>query len=143
MFAVSARPNRSTVLNWGGDCYDACDKKTGYCEAFCGAGNACCRFGDPFNAPQCHGILEWGSKDRYTCVVPALDEYQLSPPPLGGQVRNWGADCWSACGNLSGACPDFCGVGSACCSFRNVHDQLECQGIVQWGSKEHYTCVAP
>eukprot|EP00443_Scrippsiella_acuminata_P062334 CAMPEP_0115394948 /NCGR_PEP_ID=MMETSP0271-20121206/12532_1 /TAXON_ID=71861 /ORGANISM="Scrippsiella trochoidea, Strain CCMP3099" /LENGTH=890 /DNA_ID=CAMNT_0002818641 /DNA_START=71 /DNA_END=2741 /DNA_ORIENTATION=+ len=141
-FQVQGLRNGSSVLNWGADCKTACNK-SGFCEEFCGAGNACCLFGDAAAAPECHGILRWGSKDRYTCVAPVDQTYFLSPSPYGQRVLNWGQDCWSPCGEGGGACPNFCGIGNACCRFGSTKDPPECHGVSQWGSKEKHTCVAP
>jgi len=37
-----------------------------------------------------------------------------------------GRDCWNLCDKMTGACPDFCGYGKACCMKDNPNQAYEC-----------------
>lgn len=138
---ITADPPKGTVVkNWAADCWSECKSMAGYCPEFCGMGNACCRFNSPQAPPECQGIMDFGAKDRHTCVAPVSPVWQLQ---LNSTVQNWGQDCWAGCRNSPGACPDFCGVGNACCRFGGLEDPPECHGILDWGAKNHHTCVKP
>jgi len=141
-FVTAKAPEGREVAHWGDECMSACNN-SGFCRGFCGLGNACCLFGEASDPLECQGILQWGSKDRYTCVAPASVAFELAPKPLGAQVEHWAEDCWILCGERGGACPQFCGKGNACCRFGSTQDPAECRGILDWGSKEQHTCVRP
>ena len=59
-------------------------------------------------------------------------------------VENEGIDCWSPCGNRSGACPGFCGAGGACCRPGRDKNNVACRlGTLESSAcpKQH-CCVA-
>ena len=56
------------------------------------------------------------------------------PPPLPPP-----ADCWYPCGHRAGACPSFCGNGSACCK-QGSNDPLPCPASMP--DFPVHTCVA-
>merc|ERR1740121_2590399 len=90
--------------------------------------------------PECQGIMHYGAQDKYTCVAPVNPLWQIQ---VKSDVQNWGQDCWWSCGETGGSCPEFCGIGNACCRFGHPGDPPECHGIVEWGAKNHHTCVKP
>ena len=51
-------------------------------------------------------------------------------------VENEGIDCWSPCGNRSGACPGFCGAGGACCRPGRDKNNVACR----FGTLESAVC---
>ena len=51
-------------------------------------------------------------------------------------VENEGIDCWSPCGNRSGACPSFCGAGGACCRPGRDKNNVACR----FGTLESAVC---
>jgi len=54
------------------DCWEPCGSKPGYCENFCGRGNACCRkSGDDFVPPECSGVYNFYTP-HYECIRPAV-----------------------------------------------------------------------
>jgi len=59
-------------------------------------------------------------------------------------VENEGIDCWSPCGNRSGACPSFCGAGGACCRPGRDKNNVACRFVTLESAvcpKQH-CCVA-
>jgi len=134
-------PEGMTIKNWGQDCWPAC-KEAGLCQEFCGMGNACCKFGESSDPPECHDVYNYGSKDRHTCVAPEVATFKTVEEPTDANVQHWGQDCWDDCDG-AGYCPDFCGLGNACCRFGSTKDPVECQGIAEFGSKDRHTCVTP
>jgi len=142
LYRVMATPSNN-VLHWAEDCSLDCKGQSGFCDGFCGLGNACCRFGDVADSLECGGILEWGTKDVHTCVRPTSPAYMVAERPSEGSVLNWGQDCSKGCGIQAGYCQEFCGVGNVCCRFGAPDDPAECLGITEWGTKDAYTCVAP
>lgn len=138
-FKAAPKVENSTIKNYGSDCWAMCDG-AGYCPDFCGNGNACCRFGATKDPAECHGVWEFGAKDRHTCVAPVNAVWKVKTE---SDVKNWGEDCWSECNAVGGVCPDFCGEGNACCRFGSGLDPPECHGIQKWGAKDKHTCVRP
>jgi len=138
-FKTAPKTNETSVLQWGNDCWQACDG-AGYCPKFCGMGNACCRFGSAKDPAECKGVADFGAKDRHTCVAPVDVTWKVQ---TNSTVKQWGEDCWSACNRIGGVCPDFCGLGNACCAFGSGEDPPECHGIAEWGAKDKHTCVRP
>lgn len=139
-FITAEAPEGVNIKHWGTDCKPGCNSTAGYCPGFCGTGNACCRFQSATDPQECHGILQFGAKDRYTCVAPVNPVWQIK---VKSDVQFWGQDCWAPCGERGGVCPNFCGIGNACCKFGDPYDPQECQGVLDWGAKDHHTCVKP
>ena len=57
----------SSVNHAGRDCWYECGG-SGFCS-WCGAGNACCRFGAHFDAEECSGATEFSSTQHHVCVA--------------------------------------------------------------------------
>jgi len=54
------------------DCWEACGQKPGYCDHFCGQGNACCRkSGDKIVPNECEQVYTFYTP-HYECVVPTV-----------------------------------------------------------------------
>lgn len=87
-------------------------------------------------------VLTAGPVERYwmfgSAEGPAEPPYPpVFPPPP--------ANCWPPCGSRSGACPDFCGAGSACCKlnhgmFGSYGDPWPCPQSMP--SFDTHTCTA-
>lgn len=60
-----------TPDHWGGDCWQACHRRSGEC-AWCGHGMACCKHWAPYDPPVCQQVpLEnYGTVSHHTCVNP-------------------------------------------------------------------------
>jgi len=50
-------------------------------------------------------------------------------------------ECFAKCGNRSGYCEYFCGVGKACCSQGSMNDKRECQSASTFTARGKYECV--
>lgn len=119
------------------DCWEACGKKSGECEA-CGgsaaasdrseAAGQCCRLG--YIGGSCDGTM--GISERHTCI-----DYRTRGTPLDYQTDGDlnGAHCLESCGK-SGEC-DACGAGGMCCRVGYVGGG--CDGSM--GISEYHTCV--
>eukprot|EP00933_Yihiella_yeosuensis_P071114 TRINITY_DN79304_c0_g1_i1.p1 TRINITY_DN79304_c0_g1~~TRINITY_DN79304_c0_g1_i1.p1 ORF type:complete len:470 (+),score=74.81 TRINITY_DN79304_c0_g1_i1:97-1506(+) len=59
------------IRHYAWNCWTHCGRKGGFCENFCGAGNACCRYGFP-GPPECKGIGFWPVYSFHTCVIASL-----------------------------------------------------------------------
>lgn len=62
-----AAKDAAPLVQVGGDCYESCGKKSGYCN-FCGKGNACCRYGWQ-SVDGCRGVVSY-SVHKHECVWP-------------------------------------------------------------------------
>lgn len=62
-----AAKDAAPLVQVGGDCYESCGKKSGYCN-FCGKGNACCRYGWQ-SVDGCKGVQSY-SVHKHECVWP-------------------------------------------------------------------------
>ena len=107
------------------DCWEACGKKSGDCEA-CGGSKQCCRLG--YIGGSCDGTV--GISERHTCI--GLSDCQEACSE-GGDLN--GAHCLESCGK-SGEC-DACGAGGMCCRAGYVGGG--CDGSM--GISEYHTCV--
>jgi len=141
LYFVQIGVRDESVQHWGKDCLQACGD-AGYCQEFCGMGNACCKFGTSSDPAECQGVDMYGSKDRHTCVKPVRPEYVVAEMPKNTTIKNWGQDCWVAC-NQGGQCDEFCGTGNACCRFKSEKDPPACHGVVDFGAKDRHTCIVP
>eukprot|EP00930_Biecheleria_cincta_P001750 TRINITY_DN102854_c0_g1_i1.p1 TRINITY_DN102854_c0_g1~~TRINITY_DN102854_c0_g1_i1.p1 ORF type:complete len:584 (-),score=102.03 TRINITY_DN102854_c0_g1_i1:58-1809(-) len=70
-----AAKDAGPLLEVGGDCYEACGKKSGYCN-FCGKGNACCRYGWQ-TVDGCRGVVSY-SVHKHECVWPGRNATQTA-----------------------------------------------------------------
>jgi hypothetical protein len=57
------------VLNYALNCWEPCNKKAGFCESFCGPGNACCRHGSREDPDECFRATFWPVLSFHTCVA--------------------------------------------------------------------------
>jgi len=115
----------------GEDCWESCGSAAGDCT-WCGAGNACCRWGVPSDPEECRNIKNWVVTDMHTCVQPLY-------PTL---VKHGRQNCWGPCGGKAGFC-DWCGKQNACCREGNWDDPAECQQVVHFERNlRHHQCVA-
>lgn len=57
-------------------------------------------------------------------------------------VSHWREDCWQPCGEVGGDCPEFCGLGTACCRRDAKFDPPECHGVTNFWTN-HHECVEP
>lgn len=118
------------LLNEGKDCWEPCGNVSGDC-AWCGKGNACCRFNAEFDPEECTGITDFTVKDRHTCVTPVA--YHA--------LKHRKQECWSHCGK-SGYC-NWCGKGNSCCMQSGASwDSTECHGAFGFHLKNKHECVA-
>eukprot|EP00931_Biecheleriopsis_adriatica_P029353 TRINITY_DN1743_c0_g1_i1.p1 TRINITY_DN1743_c0_g1~~TRINITY_DN1743_c0_g1_i1.p1 ORF type:complete len:2698 (+),score=678.60 TRINITY_DN1743_c0_g1_i1:54-8147(+) len=60
------------VDNIGADCWEPCDKKSGFCS-FCGSGNACCRKDHADQPLECKGVTSFTTW-HHECVIPSTPE---------------------------------------------------------------------
>jgi len=59
------------VKNSGKFCLTSCNSKTGYCDDFCGKGNACCRWGYTSQAIECKWMIGYTNfEKKFECVGP-------------------------------------------------------------------------
>jgi len=107
----------------GMDCWGGC--AAGYC-AWCGQGNACCKFGSGSPA-ECQRAISFTTK-HHECV-------RLAAP-----ITEPGRDCWDLCAFKSGYCA-WCGHGNACCRRGTPNDVPECQRAASFLTS-HHECVA-
>lgn len=121
----------ANLLHVGLNCWQACGNLSGDC-AWCGLGNACCRYLSKDDPPECEGAT-YPSLKFHTCVVPA-NIYT---------VKHWQQDCFGPCNQTSGYC-DWCGRGNACCRRASIlYDAPECHGAVSFSAdNEQYSCVS-
>jgi len=103
------------VKHAGQDCWALNCSISGHCD-WCGTGNACCRYGAKWDAPECLGIRFFPTKNHHTCVA---SRYRLP-------VYHWGQSCWDFCGQKAGFC-DWCGEGNMCCKHASRTDPQECR----------------
>ncbi|CAE7682685.1 unnamed protein product [Symbiodinium pilosum] len=119
----------SKLLHVGEDCWKPCGNISGDC-AWCGLGNACCRFGASNDPAECQGVT-FPTKKWHTCVAPQ----KLY------SVKHASQDCWFHCKARSGFC-DWCGAGNACCMEKSMAtDAPECRGAYAFGVDMQYRCV--
>jgi len=117
------------LQNAGKDCWQPCGNVSGDC-AWCGAGNACCRFNAEHDPDECTGVT-FTERDRHTCVTPTGFH----------AVKHARQDCLPSCGR-SGYCK-WCGEGHACCmeSAKSI-EAPECRGAFGFHRHNRYECVA-
>lgn len=77
------------VQHVGQDCWEACDKKGGFC-AWCGSGNACCRSGWALNPAECVGVSGYRTK-KHECVGPTTGKVELINGNSSSQPAEAGA----------------------------------------------------
>jgi len=99
------------ILHLGQDCWYPC-RGNGYCD-WCGAGNACCRYGADTDPAECLGVTFWPTNAHHTCVKAAGKPTGIGPevvepngnfvkpsegacPP--GQVMSYAGTCKKATG---------------------------------------------
>jgi len=79
----------SPIKNKGESCEEACDGP-GFCDDFCGTGNACCRFNSAHDPPECAWMIgftapELGNLHKHECVSPegpsGVPEWAKPTPP--------------------------------------------------------------
>jgi len=123
------------IRHQGFDCWTPC-KGAGQCDDFCGQGNACCKKGaleDPSNyenPPECLNITGFWT-DNHECVSPTKEV----------KDKHFAQDCWHPC-EIGGLC-SWCGGGNVCCRKGNTDDPPECEGILDWPTEKHHSCVEP
>lgn len=119
------------LLHVGEPCWQACGNQSGDC-AWCGLGNACCRYSSIDDPPECDGAT-YPTLKFHTCVVPTTIY----------TVKHWQQDCFRPCNETSGYC-DWCGNGNACCRQASIlYDAPECRGAVSFpANNEQYSCVS-
>lgn len=128
--AEQQRKYHLPVLHRGYDCWQSC-LGAGICSDFCGEGNACCRKGASNDPPECAKITDFWT-NHHECVKPVVQV----------EVNHFAQDCWERC-QIGGDCK-WCGSGSsACCRKNSTLDPPECQGVVDWPTDRHHTCVRP
>lgn len=66
------RADAGPLQHYGQDCYSEC-KGAGWCQNYCGDGNACCQFGKDTDADprECRMIEFYPIVHAYTCVLPS------------------------------------------------------------------------
>eukprot|EP00435_Cladocopium_sp_Y103_P063653 s163_g25.t1 len=81
--------------------------------------------------PECAKITDFWT-NHHECVKPVVQV----------EVNHFAQDCWERC-QIGGDCK-WCGSGSsACCRKNSTLDPPECQGVVDWPTDRHHTCVTP
>eukprot|EP00930_Biecheleria_cincta_P096998 TRINITY_DN88755_c0_g1_i1.p1 TRINITY_DN88755_c0_g1~~TRINITY_DN88755_c0_g1_i1.p1 ORF type:complete len:695 (+),score=100.33 TRINITY_DN88755_c0_g1_i1:129-2087(+) len=100
------------------NCWSPCGRKPGFCEGFCGKGNACCRYGRASDPEECKSANFFPVRGWHTCVTTSAqpnaeykeaeekDSQAPKPPP-----------------------------GMACSKLNETWNQL-CQDAVSWGAKD-------
>jgi len=58
----------SRIWHYALPCYSQCGAKSGYCDAYCGPGNACCKYLNSADPPECHTARFWPVTYTSTCV---------------------------------------------------------------------------
>jgi len=79
-------------------------------------------------------------------AVGALDAYGWASDPLPDdkdiKVSDLSSErCYSKCGNVSGYCEYFCGVGMACCAKGSTTDAVECRTAKGFAEGGVHECV--
>eukprot|EP00931_Biecheleriopsis_adriatica_P104107 TRINITY_DN78845_c0_g1_i1.p1 TRINITY_DN78845_c0_g1~~TRINITY_DN78845_c0_g1_i1.p1 ORF type:complete len:490 (-),score=75.96 TRINITY_DN78845_c0_g1_i1:60-1529(-) len=118
----------ATLLHKGENCWSPCGNISGDC-AWCGVGNACCRYMASNDPPECYGAT-FSETRWHTCVVPAKPH----------AVKHKSQDCFFACHGKAGFC-SWCGEGNACCREGDAYYAAECGGASHVNSIRR-TCVS-
>lgn len=92
------KASSSGIKHYAQNCWYKCGNKAGYCDDFCGEGNACCRFMHSGDPPECHYVYFWPILTFHTCVrtsIPEVDNGTVtqapgSPTPSGGTTPGTG-----------------------------------------------------
>jgi len=80
--ALGAAP----LQHYAQDCWAACGG-AGLCAAWCGAGNACCKFGRSADPEECQRVSFWPALTYHTCAklrAPPLPPVHVPPPVAAG-----------------------------------------------------------
>lgn len=78
---------RGRLINQFKDCWEECGKKPGYCDSFCGQGNACCRkTGDSVVPDECTKVYTFYTP-HYECIVPTVPYTPASVLPAVPSVK--------------------------------------------------------
>jgi len=56
------------IWHYALNCWNPCGHKSGFCENYCGPGNACCRHGASHDPPECSETVWWPVLTFHTCV---------------------------------------------------------------------------
>jgi len=127
---------RPTVQNKGKDCWPKCGWGPGFCDDFCGAGNACCRKGFDNDPPECRWATNYDlTFNSHQCVPTLLKKGTETPSGL----KNQGKKCWNKCSG-AGRC-DWCGSSGACCKDHDFNDPIECSHAIGHLLVSDHECV--
>mmetsp|Transcript_82039 Transcript_82039/g.171722 ORF Transcript_82039/g.171722 Transcript_82039/m.171722 type:complete len:467 (-) Transcript_82039:78-1478(-) len=77
--AAGAAADKNPIHHYALNCWDACGQREGFCEAYCGKGNACCNHAHR-TAPECKQAKMFPVLTFHTCV-----KTNMAPPSGGGQ----------------------------------------------------------
>lgn len=76
-----AMENATGVWHYSLPCWNSCQGKAGFCESYCGPGNACCKYAGSSNDPsECHDVRFWPVMSWYTCVDTRLVKGDANKP---------------------------------------------------------------
>jgi hypothetical protein len=129
-------PSPPPVQNAGqGGCWPKC-MGPGFCDGYCGNGNACCQQGVQNDPVECKWATNFTRNlRRYECV-PTLMKKGIQPP---SGLENQGRPCWDQCQG-AGRC-EYCGSAGACCREHKFGDPAECHGAIGFVGKNYHECV--
>lgn len=83
VFASAEAEEEQEVLHSGEDCWSSCNNEGGWCD-WCGAGNACCRWGWLDYPPECKQAVDFPVQGYHTCV--AIPEVSNGDFKMGATV---------------------------------------------------------
>jgi len=100
--------NSSPIWHYALNCWNSCGRKSGFCEGYCGPGNACCRHGAHHDPEECSFPAFWPVLSFHTCVqvhapsptTPA-PEPELPPPATSCEDQDPSCPGWAAQGQCT------------------------------------------